>query len=268
MPDSTASSRTRLAVALAITFGVFLSSGPLIPVGAEPLRAQERPAVGGEDGNEGEAVVTGTVRDASTGAPLAQAMVSFEARDWGIFTDDNGRFRLEAGDMRRGTLLVEHLGYRTRRIPVEVEDGTGPVEVGLEPDPVLLEGLEVVTDRFQRRRNATATSVRAYGVRDLARSLHTRATDFLQGRAGVPIVNCPFHFVRFNCALVRGRTTNPSVYIDEAPAIGGLDELDFYLPGDLYLIEIYGHGRHIRAYTHHFMERAAKRRLQPIPIFF
>ncbi len=36
----------------------------------------------------------------------------------------------------------------------------------------------------------------------------------------------------------------------------------------LYMIEVYGRGTHIRAYTHGFMERAAGVRLAPLPIWF
>jgi len=39
-----------------------------------------------------------------------------------------------------------------------------------------------------------------------------------------------------------------------------------YLPHELYMVEVFQGGRHIRAYTHHFMERAAEQRLMPMMI--
>ena len=57
-----------------------------------------------------------------------------------------------------------------------------------------------------------------------------------------------------------------SVYIDEFPALGGLDELGMYSPQDLYLIEVYSFGRVIRAYTYEFMERMAERPMALLPI--
>lgn len=72
------------------------------------------------------------------------------------------------------------------------------------------------------------------------------------------------------CVLSRGRRVQPSVNIDEVPAIGGLDQLALYNPQDLYLLEVYSQGRMIRAYTEDFMGRHAKRagKLFPVPLFF
>lgn len=224
------------------------------------LRAQE---------SEATHVVTGSVVDAATGEPVDQAMVSLEDMDWGVFTDEDGTFRIEGVAAGSGTLLAERLGYRAGRTPIVVgEEGPASVTVRLEPDPVLVEGVRVVTNRFQRRRNATATSVSAFEQDDLLSSPYLSVTEFIEARAGVPIVSCPSYMHAFNCALVRGRRQPVSVYIDEAPVFAGLDQLDAYLPGDLYMLEVYARGRHIRAYTNGFMERAAKRRIWPIPLFF
>lgn len=82
------------------------------------------------------------------------------------------------------------------------------------------------------------------------------------------MVTCPPRHPRFNCALIRGRRRPVSVYIDEAPVPGGLDQLELHRPGDLYLLGVYGRGTHIRAYTHAFMKHAARTRLRPVPHFF
>ena len=50
--------------------------------------------------------------------------------------------------------------------------------------------------------------------------------------------------------------------------VGGMEYLSVIPPHELYLVEVYASGRHIRAYTNHFMERAAKTRLRPMAFVF
>lgn len=52
------------------------------------------------------------------------------------------------------------------------------------------------------------------------------------------------------------------------PIFGGLKYLESTPPWEFHMVEIYGGGRHIRAYTTGFMKRAARQRLTPIPILF
>ena len=65
----------------------------------------------------------------------------------------------------------------------------------------------------------------------------------------------------------RGSYVNPTVFLDEFRLIGGWAELELLPISHLYMIEVYGRGTHIRAYTHRFMERAARTRLAPLPIW-
>ena len=58
------------------------------------------------------------------------------------------------------------------------------------------------------------------------------------------------------------------IYVDEMPVLGGLGYLESFAPWEFHMIEVYGGGRHIRAYTPRFMERAAKRRISPITLPF
>jgi hypothetical protein len=47
-----------------------------------------------------------------------------------------------------------------------------------------------------------------------------------------------------------------------------MDYLAAIAPHELHMVEVFGQGRHIRAYTTRFMERAAKTRLQPVAVLF
>lgn len=209
--------------------------------------------------------LVGSVVDAQSRQVLVGAWVTFSGSDWGSITDDRGRFRLP--DVTEGplALTVEQLGYETLYWEGDVRQADGSVTLALNPQPIVLEGLRVVTDRFRARRNAVATTVFAYGPSELSTTTQTTALDYIRLRTGSGTQYCNGRRGD-TCLYIRGRLVEPVVYIDEAPMLGGLSYLESFSPHDLYMIEVYGGGRHIRAYTPGFMERAAKVRLSPIPL--
>jgi hypothetical protein len=209
----------------------------------------------------------GVVVDDVSGAALAGAFVSLAGSDWGSLTNDEGRFRIPDTLEGRTSLSVEMLGYETLVWAGTVSEGDAPV-LRLVPQAIVLEGLRVVTDRFQSRRNGTATSVRAFDRGDLTSTPEETVLDFVAMRTGLARTRCPAAAVSSACLYIRGRLSESVVYVDEMPVIGGLDHLDAIQPHELYMVEVYARGRHIRAYTNQFMERAAKTRLQPIALLF
>jgi len=209
----------------------------------------------------------GTVVDAENGAPLVGAWVSVTGSEWGSISDDAGRFRIPDLYDGRISLTVEQLGYESLEWSGEITAASSPLTIEVPPRPVLLEGLHVVTDRFRARRNAVATSVRAFDASDLSTTPQRTALEFVTQRALVGVVPCSGRWSN-TCVRARGQVVEPTVYVDEAPIIAGLDYLDSMAPWELYMIEVYAGGRHIRAYTPQFMERAARQRLNPIALFF
>lgn len=224
-----------------------------------PAAAQEEePAC-----EDNQARIVGVIIDASTEMPLEGAYVSVETSDWGSLTTDNGRFLLcEIGD---GThrVTVERLGYVTLQSWVEADASGNPIALHMRPDPILLEGLEVVMDRFERRRRGASTIVRAFDQEDLASGNYWSAADFVDSRAGIMTTQCGIN----RCVYYRGSVVTPRVYLDEFPLIGGWSHLESVPTSELYMIEVYARGTHIRAYTHNFMKRAARTRLAPIMIW-
>jgi len=207
--------------------------------------------------------LVGTVTDES-GRPLVGAFVSPADSDWGSLTGEDGRFVLRRVTPGTVTLRAELIGYETLVWSGNVSEGR-PVALRMVAQPILLEGLNVVTDRFESRRRGIATSVRWYDHDDLATSTMPTALDFVAMRAGLARVRCNGRMTD-QCILVRGRVAEPVVYVDEFPVVGGMEYLETLQPHELYMVEVYGGGRHIRAYTPQFMERAAERRLRPIPL--
>ncbi|MCY3547747.1 MAG: carboxypeptidase-like regulatory domain-containing protein [Gemmatimonadetes bacterium] len=213
--------------------------------------------------NDDEARIVGVIVDAATETPVAGAHASVEASDWGSLTTDNGRFLLCGIAAGIHVVTVERLGYVTLESPIEASASGEPVALPMRPDPVLLEGLEIVSDRFERRRRAVATSVRAFDQEAIASSGFWSAADFVDMRAGIITTPCGMS----RCVYYRGQRVSPTVYLDEFPLIGGWSQLETIPTSQLYMVEVYRRGVHIRAYTHHFMKRAATTRMAPVTIW-
>lgn len=229
-----------------------------LATGASPISAQDKDASRSFN-------LTGTV-SGETGQPLVGALVWLDGADWGSITDERGRFRIPDVDPGRVALSVQQIGYDTLHWAGTVV-ADAPLELRMTPRPVLLEGLKVVTDRFRSRRRAVTTTVQAFDRQALVTTPQQTVRDFIVARAGVATVPC-FGAQSNTCLLVRGRVAEPVVYLDEAPLLGGMDWLEIMRPEELYMVEVYGRGRQIRAYTTQFMARAAKNRLQPIAFLF
>ena len=101
--------------------------------------------------------LVGTVQDAG-GRPLVGAFVAQGDSKWGSLTSETGRFVLPNVTPGPVSLTVELIGYETRTWTGIVAPGEA-LKITLEAQPILLEGLNVVTDRFESRRRATATTV-------------------------------------------------------------------------------------------------------------
>lgn len=210
----------------------------------------------------GQPRIVGQVVDAATEAPLDVVRVAAEVSARPALTTSDGRFLLcEVG---AGTIAItaERLGYETLTVDVVAGTASDPIRLRLQPSPILLEGLEIVMDRFKHRHRAVATVVRTYDEAAFASSGHWSAGDFVATRSGIFTTPCGLG----RCVYYRGTLVLPSVYLDERPLPGGWAQFESLPTSQLYMIEVYRRGTHVRAYSHAFMERAAKTRLAPLPI--
>lgn len=209
--------------------------------------------------------ILGVVVDAGTEMPLSDAHVSAEGSDWGSLTTDNGWFALCGIEAGTHLVTVERLGYATLESQVEAAAPWDRIALRMQPDPILLEGLEIVADRFERRRRGVDTAVRTFDREDLVRSGYWSAAEFVDLQAGVVTTPC----AGTTCVYYRGKVygaVEPVVYLDEILMPGGWFQLEDIPTNQLYMLEVFGGGTHIRAYTHHFMEYAASVRLEPTVI--
>jgi hypothetical protein len=226
-------------------------------------------------GSREGARLSGVVVDAVTERPVVGALVVLDEERRAILTDSAGAF--DFGPLQSGpvSLTVRRYGYLTQGVEAVLPAFESlAIEVPLPPEAVLVDGLEVVTERLatmdQRlasRRRALATSTRAFEQDRLVRSASRDFLDFLQSEASLHPEPCGRIGSGTLCLWSRGRLVTPRVYVDEMPVLGGLDMLGTYRPYDMYLVEVYGGGQEIRAYTHLFMERSARRAVALMPIF-
>jgi hypothetical protein len=254
---------------------------PFLLLVAAPLSGQRRGQA------ESPTTVRGVVVDALHGDPLPNTMIRLVDARRGVLTDSLGRFAIP--DVRLGAdmMAVKQYGYEEVDVEIEFHEDHPFLRIELQPGPIALQGFEVVADRLalmkqrlQNRRNATATAVRAYDQERLNRSGARDAVDFLAMNGGIRPADCSARgassFTRPgrpnlgwsspSCVERRGGTLEPRVYIDEAWAIGGLDQLAMYHPYEFYTVEVYSSGAEIHAYTHNFMEMMARRPMALIPI--
>lgn len=208
----------------------------------------------------------GVVVDAESGTPLPGAVVRVGDRR-AVIAGAQGRF--DFGELPRGSYQVraDQLGYDSLRLVVAHGEGE-PLRLALQADPVVLQGIQVVADRFRTRRNAVAASVRAFERSQLLGTAAPDALAFVSERTGLTPIPCPGRLLTVDCAWVRGRQEQVRVYIDDAPTAGGLDHLRMYQPHELYLVEVFSGGRQIRAYTNWYVELAGRGRVTPPFILF
>jgi hypothetical protein len=219
----------------------------------------------------------GRVVDRATGAPVPAAQIAVAGRRERETANMAGEFaiQLPAG---AHVLQAGAMGYAEAAVPVTVSRDGAPVTVALASDPVLLEQITVVSDRFENRRKAVAVSSRVLGRTELTLTSTPDMAQFVgryvRGGGPADCTQMMLHQGSRGISCMRGQrnaiadlTGGARVWIDETPMLGGLELLQLYDPGEFERVEIYNGGGQVRLYTTQFMERAARIGYRPMPIF-
>lgn len=263
----------------------FILAMALGPVSASTLFAQQ------EDPAPVLVTLRGVVLDEVTGAPVAAAAVYLEGENYGALTDTLGAFRIDGVPADSQTVVATQFGYWEIAADVDVPEAGAIIEIGLKPRPILLDGVTAVADnidtmvrRLRTRRRSLPYQTRAFDQERLLRSASPSVLDFLWRETNLSRRPCPFGVgvtyagwrpgrrlgawnlpsqvpgaLASYCIWRRGRVISPRVYIDEVPAIRGLDALENYSTTQIYELEVYSQGAEIRAYTYAFMQRMARK---------
>jgi hypothetical protein len=150
----------------------------------------------------------GRVLDAATGLPVFGALVRPTGNRPASATDTAGAWVLEVPEAEEYVIALVQLGYRTALLTLPTKAPREFTTVLLGADPIELEGLEVLVDRFEERRGFCMGSVK---VLDQQR-------------------------------LVSAQAASVGVCLDEEPVYRAATELERYSVADVHLMWIASSG--------------------------
>lgn len=222
---------------------------------------------------------TGQVTDTYWGAPVPGAIVritgTLRADGSAIagFTDEEGRFSISEVPAGPSRVLVSRIGYADLIQVLDIQEGQF-VEVVVIPKPVVLEGIEVYVDRLQTRLRALPFSASVFEETALKLSPSLNVADYLDSQPGFEFVPCfvggsptGLYTRRRDCMRTRGTTPQrPRIFIDDAPAMGGVRELATLPTFEMYRVEVIRGCGQIRVYTTSYVEGTASRGYPLLPI--
>lgn len=212
--------------------------------------------------------VRGRVLDAGTGAPIEGAVVELRDVRRKAAADSTGQFVLRGVQAGTHHWVISRLGYAAWEEDAEVADGDDEFTIRLLPRAEVLEGITAVADRLSLRRNSSGVTVHTIERTQIKLSAAPDALQLVGDHLGVHAVPCAGEGATggLSCAWVRGELIPVTVYIDETRAVGGLGDLAYYLPQELYSIEAYQGGAMVRVITDTFAARLARGQASLLPL--
>ena len=228
---------------------------------------------------ETEVRFEGQVVDTYQGEPVPGAVVQLpEARRadgsaLATVTDDAGRFGISGVPPGPTRVEVSRIGYAPLTQVLEIREG-GFVEAALIPKPLVLEGIEVYVDRLESRLRSLPFATTTFEETALRFAPDLNVADYLGSQPGFEFVPCfqgssegSLFTRRRDCIRMRGTTPQrPRVFLDDAPAFGGVQELATLPTAEVYRVEVIRGCGQIRVYTLSYAEGRASRRRPLLPI--
>lgn len=210
--------------------------------------AGTRSALAQEDAAAASVLVSGKVRDSSTGQPVPQARVWLMTDSaaggrivWSGITDEDGEFG--ATPLAQGMLEihVEAFGYRDASGPVEATvTGEVSVSVDLVPAPLEMEPIVVATSRRSRLATSGFYERRKQGQgyfltrQEFEKRSPTRPSDVFRMMPGVQVVPTR----RPGSAMLQFRGCTPDLVLDGVPLVGPTSVDDIVHVGDIEAVEV------------------------------
>ena len=235
---------------------------------------------GGAEAQVGAPVTfTGRVTDTYWGAPVPDAIVRVtgmlraDSSSISGITDDDGRFRIERVPTGLSRVLVTRMGYADLVQVLDIQADQF-VEVVVIPKPVVLEGIEIYVDRLQSRLRGLPYAATVFEETALKLSPTLSVAQYLDSQPGFEFVPCfvggsptGIYTRRRDCIRSRGTTpARPRIFIDDAPAMGGVRELATLPTTEMYRVEFIRGCAQIRVYTVSYVEGTAARGQPLLPI--
>ena len=237
-------------------------------------------AFGQAAGSLAPVTFTGRVIDTYWGDPVVEALIRIDgtirpdgSQIWGL-TRDDGTFVIPDVPPGPSQVTVTRLGYADLVQVLDIQ-ADQLVEVVVIPKPVVLEGIEVYVDRLESRVRQLPYAVSTFDEVSLSLSPTLDVATYLDQSPGIEFVPCFENSSgggafrqRRDCMRARGtQPRRPQIFIDDAPAFGGLPELATIPTTEVYRVEVIRGCGQIRVYTAHYVERVVGQRPRPlIPI--
>ena len=181
--------------------------------------------------------VTGTVADATTGQPLADAQVVISGTRLGTLTNARGGYRIDGVAAGTIEIQVQGLGYASARRTLVVAPGEVVTsDFGLAVSAVVLDEMVVTVTGLQRRRELGNAASIISATEEMGKAAPTTLASLLQGRAaGVQVLQSSGTVGGSASIKVRGSNSinlddTPLIYIDgsrvsndvrSGPGVGG-----------------------------------------------
>jgi len=218
----------------------------------------------------GRILVTGTVVDSVSGAPLFGVAVATTTTPDHTASDSTGAFTLS---VPAGTAVMLTFTGRGFEPVGQVVTSTVDVELGrvaLLPQAVALAPIEASVSQLDRRARQFTGNVFVYNEATLRHSGESDLLEFVMHHGGLHPHQCNLVDTTpmTECFRVRGYAARPELYVNEV-RLGQLSQLRIYRPEDIARVEVFSGGAMIRVYTRQYLEQMARtsRRLQPISRF-
>lgn len=149
--------------------------------------------------------VSGVITDSKTKEPLFAANVVIKGTAIGATTDFDGKFKFNAGRKPPFTLSVTYIGYLAKE--VEVTSISGPINIDMSTDAVLLKSVEIVESRISDKQKESALTVESMDVLAIK---ETPAASFYEGLGALKGVDLTTASIGFKVINTRGfNSTSP-----------------------------------------------------------
>ncbi len=230
----------------------------------------------GQSGHPGSVTFVGEVIDTYWGNPVAGAVVRLSGPDGSIvagITGETGRFSISEVPPGPKEVSVTRIGYADLIQVLDIRDGQF-VEIAVIPKPVVLEGIEVYVDRLETRLRELPFATRTFDEVSLRFAPDMNVASYLDSQPGFEFAPCfegssgtGLMARRRDCIRIRGATLQrPRIFVDDAPAFGGVPELASLPTTEVYRVEWIRGCAQIRIYTITYAERTASRPRPLLPI--
>jgi len=165
--------------------------------------------------------ITGSVRDATNGQPIAGAQVSIPELNIGTLANNVGRYLLLNVPAGTHTVRFQYIGYGAETMEVTVAAGqTATSDARLRSEAISLEGVVVTGTAGAARRREIGNSITQINESAIAAAPVTSVASILQGRAtGATVLSNGGQIGAGSTIKLRGNNSisqgnSPLVYID------------------------------------------------------